>query len=155
MVHYDHPRPALAVDIALFQIKGDNPQILLIKRANSPFQGYFALPGGFVEMEESLVEAARRELQEETGIENIKLTQVRTFGAPHRDPRGRVVSVLFTGSLPDQHLFELQAASDAADAGWYPLHNLPDLAFDHEQMIAAALHTVGFPMNPEHEPPLE
>lgn len=94
-------------------------------------------------MEESLVEAARRELQEETGIENIELTQVRAFGAPHRDPRGRVVTVLFTGFLSHHPPSVLQAASDASAAGWHPVHDLPDLAFDHDQLIAAALQKAG------------
>ena len=149
MVHYDHPRPALAVDIALFRRQGEIPHILLIQRAKSPFQGQCALPGGFVEMEESLLAAARRELREETGIKNIDLTQVRAFGEPHRDPRGHVVSVLFTGILSSQHPSGLQAASDASQAGWHPVHDLPELAFDHEQMITAALQAAGFPTGRE------
>lgn len=143
MVHYEHPRPALAVDIALFRESPQNTQVLLIERAHSPFQGQFALPGGFVEIDESLAEAASRELREETGLKDIHLTQIRAFGSPHRDPRGRVVSILYAATLPEGRPLDLQAASDAADTAWYPLDDLPHLAFDHAEMIATAMQALG------------
>ena len=134
---YDYPRPAVTVDAAVFAISGGTVKILLIQRKHDPFAGFFALPGGFVEMDESLDHAAKRELAEETGLDGVPLTQLGAYGDVGRDPRGRVISVVFWGKLaapPDG----LRADSDAAALGWFPLAALPPLAFDHNKIITDA-----------------
>lgn len=145
MVTYTHPRPAVAVDIVLFTELQGACHVLLIKRARPPFQGQFALPGGFVEIDEPLAAAAERELKEETGLEGVNLTQIRAFGSPGRDPRGRVISIAFGAFLPPDQELTPQAASDAADAGWYPLSDLPPLAFDHGEIIHTAYQSLPNP----------
>jgi 8-oxo-dGTP diphosphatase len=136
MPSYEHPRPALTADVVLIA-GGERPAVLLVRRGKPPFEGRWALPGGFVEIDEDLEPAARRELAEETGVEAGPLLQVGAFGRPGRDPRGRVVSVAYTGA-PAADDAEPRPASDAADACWFPLDELPDLAFDHAEIIAAA-----------------
>jgi 8-oxo-dGTP diphosphatase len=112
-------------------------ELLLVRRGNEPFKGLWAFPGGFVEMEEDLPDAARRELREETGVELAELTQLGAWGAPGRDPRGRVISVVYLAELaPGEG--EPVAGDDAAEARWWPLVELPDLAFDHAEILAAA-----------------
>lgn len=142
MVTYKHPRPSVAVDIVLFKKMDQGTQVLLIRRAQQPFQGRYALPGGFIDMDESLREAAARELREETGLEGLALRQIQAFGAPDRDPRGRVISIAFGAYLPRGREPDLQAGSDAADAGWYPVRDLPPLAFDHAVIIKEALQSL-------------
>lgn len=132
-------RPALAVDIVLFSILDEELQILLIRRGEQPFRGAYALPGGFVRANESLEEAAFRELQEESNVRNVYLEQLFTFGDPGRDPRGRVVSTAYY-ALIDAGRQTLRAATDAAEAGWFPAARLPKLAFDHERIVKTALH---------------
>lgn len=135
---YEFPRPALTVDCVVFGFDGQGLQVLLIQRGIEPFLGAWALPGGFVRMEEDLEAAARRELEEETGLSNVFLEQLQTFGAPDRDPRGRVVSVAFYALVrPDQH--PATGGTDASDARWFPADGLPDLAFDHAAILTAAL----------------
>ena len=135
MYTYHHPRPAVSVDIVLFQKKNDSCQVLLIKRARNPFQGFYALPGGFVDEKETLESAAIRELEEETGVRDIQLTQIHTFSAPDRDPRGRVISTAYGAVINQENQLHIKAGSDAADAGWFNLADLPLLAFDHELVI--------------------
>ena len=108
--------------------------VLLVQRQNDPFQGKWALPGGFVDETEKVLDGAKRELREETGVENISLTQFGAYGDPGRDPRGRVVSVVYWSLLEKQP--EASAADDAADCKWFDLNELPDLAFDHAQILA-------------------
>jgi 8-oxo-dGTP diphosphatase len=108
--------------------------VLLVQRKHDPFQGKWALPGGFAGEDEKTLDAAKRELQEETGVENISLTQFGAYGDPDRDPRGRVVSVVYWSLLEKQP--EARAADDAADCKWFDLNDLPDLAFDHAQILA-------------------
>jgi len=135
---YEYPRPALTVDCVVFGFEGNGLHVLLIRRGLEPFLDSWALPGGFVEMDEDLETAARRELKEETSLENVYLEQLYTFGAPERDPRGRVVSVAFYALVrPDQH--PAQGDSDAREALWYPVKGLPALAFDHPLIIETAL----------------
>lgn len=134
---YSHPRPAVTVDIALFRHAGSGWEILLIQRAREPFKGNWALPGGFVDEMEPIEEAAARELQEECGIQDVELWQFRAFGDPHRDPRGHTISIGFMGIARDP-LGE-KAADDAASIQWFPVADLPDLAFDHPEIIAAAV----------------
>jgi 8-oxo-dGTP diphosphatase len=131
---YDYPRPCVTVDVLLFCTTGENLEILLIERRNPPFQGCWALPGGFVEMEESLEASARRELFEETGLEPLEIEQIGAFGDPDRDPRGRVITIAY-GCLTREKGQPPQAGDDAARAQWFLLSDLPDLAFDHEAII--------------------
>lgn len=132
-----YPRPSLTVDAAVFRIKNGIDQILLIERKFPPFQNSWALPGGFVDMDETLEQSAARELQEETGLTNIKLKQVKAFSSLERDPRGRTVSVLFWGKTDGKA--DTVAGDDAAKAQWFDLTNLPALAFDHQQVLEAAV----------------
>ena len=125
--------PLIAVDIVLFTIRERDLNLLLIRRLIPPFQGSYALPGGFVLEDESLDDAAKRELLEETGVENLYLEQLYTFGEPKRDPRGRVVTVAYYALVPPGQA--LQAGSDAAEADWFPLAKLPALAFDHKEIV--------------------
>jgi len=135
---YEYPRPALTVDCVVFGFDAMGLQVLLIRRGVEPFLGAWALPGGFVLMEENLEEAARRELEEETGLKGVFLEQLCTFGEPGRDPRGRVVSVTFYALVrPDQH--PARGDTDASDAAWFPAARLPALAFDHAAILAAGL----------------
>lgn len=113
-------------------------KILLIKRGNDPYKGSYALPGGFPEMDELLVEAAKRELFEETGLSKIELVQLKTFDAIDRDPRGRNVSVVFLGITSPQNS-NLIAGDDASEAGWFHINSLPNLAFDHHEVINYAI----------------
>ncbi len=129
---------ALAVDAVVFGYKNGQLYLLLIRRSLVPFQGQWALPGGFVREHESLEAAVERELREETGASINYLEQLFTFGQPERDPRKRVVSVAYFGMVnPDQ--FEIAAATDASDAQWHPVLQLPTLAFDHAQIVIYAL----------------
>ena len=133
---YEYPRPSVSVDIVLIT-KEARPRVLLIRRKKDPHAGKWAIPGGFIDMDETLEESARRELREETGLEVGRLEQLHSFGDPGRDPRGRVISVTFLGRI-DPAKVKLQAGDDAADAQWFPLQRLPPLAFDHREILAMA-----------------
>jgi len=135
---YDYPRPALTVDCVVFGYDAASLRVLLIQRASPPFARAWALPGGFVRMDETLDEAARRELREETSVSHLYLEQLYTFGALDRDPRERVVSVAYFAlvKLSDH---TIRAATDASDAAWFAVDELPTLAFDHESIVEAAL----------------
>ncbi len=135
---YQYPRAALTVDCVVFGLDDSELKVLLIQRALDPFKGRWALPGGFVRVEETVDQAARRELEEETGLKEVFLEQLFTFGAVNRDPRERVVSVAYY-ALVKLAAHETQAATDAADAKWYPVSQVPKLAFDHADILAAAL----------------
>ena len=134
---YDHPRPMVTVDIFLTRFNMDHLELLLIKRKNDPFKGQWALPGGYVEIDEPLEIAAKRELFEETGIENIPLYKLNVFGEPGRDPRGRTITVVYFGVIPYEISDVLKAGDDAVESQWFSLNNLPDLAFDHDHIIEA------------------
>lgn len=134
---YEHPRPALTVDIILFAKKIDALSILLIQRKHPPFKGMWAFPGGFVDMDETLVHAAIRELEEETGISGVKLEQFYTFDAINRDPRQRIISVVFVGVLNSEP--GIKAGDDAREAKWFGTEELPQLAFDHDEILKKAL----------------
>lgn len=130
---YQYPRPALTVDIAVFNKKEGTDKILLINRKNDPFAGMWALPGGFVDMDETVESAAARELFEETNLSDFPLKQFHVFSEVERDPRGRTVSVVFTGFLKEYQ--EVKAKDDAQEASWFDVKKLPALAFDHNQII--------------------
>jgi len=132
----------VTVDSLVFKPQDNNSYlILLVKRGNEPYKGQYALPGGFPEMDELLADAAIRELHEETGLSNISLKPLSTFDAVNRDPRGRNISVAFYGFANADA--EATAGDDAADAKWFPLKNLPKLAFDHEHMVEFAIDKLG------------
>ena len=139
---YQYPRPLVTVDVVVFTSQTTRQDVLLIQRGQEPFQGAWALPGGFVEMDESLEEAAIRELEEETGLEVVYLEQLQTYGDPGRDPRGRVISVAYCTLLPSRSIQHIQGGGDASQARWYPVDELPDLVFDHNQIITDALNWV-------------
>lgn len=134
---YTHPRPALSVDIVVFHSEGDRLQVLLVRRGQPPFAGCWALPGGFVGIDESLDDAARRELEEETGVRQAEVRQFYAYGDPDRDPRGRVVTVAYYALIPGK--VPVQGGDDAAEARWFAVDDLPELAFDHAQIIHDAL----------------
>lgn len=134
MYCYDYPRLMLTVDIALINKKSNEVFILLIKRANEPYKDLWALPGGFVDMDETLIDAAKRELFEETGITETDLKQFYTYGDLNRDPRGRTVSVVYYAFV-NQNNTNAVAGDDAAETNWFSLKNLPQLAFDHQKII--------------------
>ena len=135
---YQYPRAALTVDCVVFGFDGGELKVLLIQRGLEPFKAQWALPGGFVRVEETLHDAARRELAEETGLQDVFLEQLYTFGEIKRDPRERVVSVAYY-ALVKLSNHKARAATDAATAEWFPVSKLPKLAFDHAGIVAAAL----------------
>lgn len=133
-VSYDYPRPALTVDVVL-ATREPQPRVLLIKRAKDPFAGKWALPGGFVDENERLIDAARRELVEETGVTVTDLEQLCAAGDPGRDPRGWTVSVIFFARVDE---LAAKGADDATEAGWFRMDKLPELAFDHAAILKRA-----------------
>jgi 8-oxo-dGTP diphosphatase len=135
---YDHPRPSVTVDTVIFWQQPRQTKVLLIKRSSDPYKDKWAFPGGFIEMDETLEASALRELEEETGLTNIKLEQLGAYGDPDRDPRGRVISVAFMGVISGSEP-KAKAASDAAEAEWMDVEELPALAFDHDKIMKAAL----------------
>ena len=136
MACYKYPRPALTVDAVVFKNENDKTFVLLIQRKNPPYQNKWALPGGFVDMDETLEATAARELMEETGIADVQLQQLHAFSSLERDPRGRNVSVVFWGILQSEK--SPLAGDDAADARWFSLDDLPPLAFDHQEVLQMA-----------------
>ena len=141
---YDHPRAALTSDCVVFGFDGDNLNILLVQRGVEPFKESWALPGGFLKMDETTEECAERELEEETGISGVFMRQIKTFSSLDRDPRGRVITIAYY-ALINPYLFnrvKVTGGDDIADAGWFPIENVlanTSLAFDHYEIIAAAI----------------
>ena len=134
---YEYARPALTIDCVVFGLDDEDLKVLLIERDQPPFAGKWALPGGFVHVDESLDDAARRELMEETSLQNVFLEQLYTFGALDRDPRERVVSVAYY-ALVDLFSHRVQAATDARRAAWFAVDDVPALAFDHDAVLRMA-----------------
>ena len=134
---YRYPRPALTVDCVVFGLDEQDLKVLLIQRALDPFAGCWALPGGFVDVAETLDDAARRELEEETGLRIRFLEQLYTFGDVVRDPRERVVTVAYY-ALVRLDEYPIRAASDARDTAWFPVCSPPPLAFDHQHILRTA-----------------
>ena len=154
-----YERPSVTVDVVIFSILDEELKVLLIKRKIWPYEGMWAIPGGFVKMDESLETAAYRELAEETGVtsENVYLEQLYTFGQPDRDPRTRVITVTYF-ALVSADKISAQAADDAEDVAWFSVYRLPPLAFDHADILNYALtrlrykleySAVGFQLLPE------
>lgn len=130
---YKYARPALTVDAIVTAEKNGVIWVLLIRRKFDPFAGDWALPGGFVDMDETLVESCSRELREETGLEGVELEQFFTFDSLDRDPRGRTISVVFSGLIDAP--VPLNGADDAEEAKWFPIISLPEMAFDHNIIL--------------------
>ncbi len=154
---YDYARPALTVDCVVFGYDAEDLKVLLIQRDLEPFAGKWALPGGFVHLDETLDDAARRELREETGLTDLFLEQLYTFGALERDPRERVVSVAYY-ALVELFSHPVHADTDARNAAWFTVDDTPPLAFDHAEILAVAharirgkvrYQPIGFELLPE------
>lgn len=140
----DYPKPSVTVDIVLFSFNRGELHVLLIKRNREPFKDHWALPGGFVNKNEKLEDAAARELFEETGLKGIYLEQLYTFGDPGRDPRGWTISVAYFAIVSTDLSNKIHAGDDAADAAWFDVYRLPSLAFDHERIIRYALQRLHY-----------
>ncbi|MEA3460729.1 MAG: NUDIX hydrolase [Bacteroidota bacterium] len=137
---YEYPRPAVTADVAVLRLL-ELPEILLIQRKDPPFKELWALPGGFMEMEETLEEAARRELMEETGIRAGELIRFDTYDRPGRDPRGRTITQVFV-MIWKPEMGMPKAGSDAASLQWFGLNDLPELAFDHKEIVADVIRMI-------------
>ena len=154
----DYERPSVTADVVLFTLRDKDLQVLLVRRGRWPYEGAWAIPGGFVHMDESLAAAAQRELKEEAGVTDVYLEQLYTFGDPDRDPRTRVITVAYMAVVSADQI-SLRAGTDAADARWWSMSSLPRvLAFDHARILAYALTrlrykleytAVGFQILPE------
>ena len=132
---YDWPRPMVSVDAVVFGFFRNEAKVLLINRGNEPFKGQWALPGGFVDIDEELEDAVVRELEEETGLVDVPLEQMHTFGDVGRDPRGRQITIVFMG-IATKGQNKIKAGDDAAEVRWFDIKNLPkDLAFDHNEVV--------------------
>lgn len=134
---YQHERPAVTVDCVVFGLDEDDLKVLLIQRAQDPFKDCWALPGGFARVGESLEETARRELEEETGLTRVFLEQLYTFSDPKRDPREHVVSIAYY-ALVNLSEHQVQASTDASNAAWFSIDDIPRLAFDHDLILETA-----------------
>lgn len=152
---YKYPHPAVTTDCVIFGFNGKKLQVLLIKRGIEPFKGRWAFPGGFIKMHETAEEGARRELREETGLENAYIQQFHTFSDPHRDPRERVITIAFYALVKIQ---DVKGGDDAVAAQWFPLDEIPALAFDHDYILRMAIQKlreeihfqpIGFELLPE------
>ena len=153
--HYKYPHPSVTTDCVIFGFDGTNLNVLLVERGVEPYKGRWALPGGFLKMDESAETGARRELFEETGLKTGYIRQFHTFTDPERDPRERVITIAFYALV---RISEVQGGDDAAQAGWFPVDNVPALAFDHDLILRRAtdelrkqihFEPIGFELLPE------
>ena len=133
-----YEQPAVTVDLVLFTVNADTLKVMLVRRAEEPFAGYWSIPGGFLQVGESLEDAALRVLQEKTGVENVYLEQLYTFGNPERDPRARVITVTYFALIPWQDLVQPES-SKVTDLTWNSVDRLPKLAFDHREILVYAV----------------
>ena len=137
LIDYDpnrYERPSVTVDVVIFSLLDNDLQVLLVKRKYAPFAGFWAIPGGFVRLDESLEDAAARELAEETGVTGVFIEQLYTFGNPHRDPRTRVITVAYFALVPHDAINH-RPGDDASEIGWFSMNHLPELAFDHQEIL--------------------
>ncbi len=146
MYQYKHPHPAVTTDIVIFTIDQQRLELLLIRRKDEPYKDCWALPGGFVDVDEDLEICAMRELQEETSVTGVYLEQLYAFGKPGRDPRERVISVAYYALVPIDYL-QIRAASDAKEVAWFSLDDLPLLAFDHDTIVSMAHERLASKLN--------
>lgn len=155
MYTYKYPHPAVTTDCIIFTFTDSRLKVLLIRRGLEPYKGCWALPGGFIKPEESADQCAMRELREETSLTVSHMRQFHTFSAPDRDPRERVITIAYYALIPHS---EVMGGDDAAEADWFEVKDLPDLAFDHEEILRKALEDlrrrihfepVGFELLPE------
>ena len=136
----DYPKPAVTADIVIFTIKDNDLKVLLVKRGQEPFKDKWALPGGFVRLSESLEEAAKRELEEETGVKDVYLEQLYSFGDPKRDPRGRTITVAYFALINSEKAKQkLKPTADVKKARWFLISSIPQLAFDHNKILKYAI----------------
>ena len=133
---YPFPRPSVTTDCVIFGYDGKNLQLLLVARGIPPFKGMWALPGGYLQMDEDAIDGAKRELFEETGLRDAYIEQFRTFSAVDRDPRGRVITIAHLALV---RISEVKGGDDAAKAQWFPLKDVPQLAFDHDMILREAM----------------
>ena len=133
---YKYPHPAVTTDCVIFGFDGEELKVLLIERGITPYKGPWAFPGGFLNPNETAEEGARRELREETGLDSAHIEQLRTYSTPDRDPRERVITIAYIALVRIQ---DVRGGDDAADAGWFPVENVPPLAFDHGEILRDAL----------------
>ena len=140
---YKYPQIAVTVDIILFAKENDEVSVLLIQRNNPPFENMWAFPGGFVDIDETLENAALREFEEETGITGIELKQFYTVDTVDRDPRQRTISVVFTGYTPSKNIF-YAADDDAKNVSWFKINEIEELAFDHKEILEKAIKELLF-----------
>ena len=138
---YEWPRPMVTTDAVVFCNVHGRVKLLLIRRGKEPFKGKWAFPGGFVEMDEELEVSAARELAEEAGLKGVKLEQMHTFGTIGRDPRGRQISVAFIGIVEAEQM-DVKAGDDAVEVKWFDIDDLPEMAFDHNQMAEMAIRKI-------------
>lgn len=141
MYTYQYPRPAVTADIVVLHRSAEGVKILLIERRNNPYAGCWALPGGFVDENEDLLDSANRELREETSLTGLELHQFQAFGTPGRDPRGHTITIAYWGVTDKPE--SARADDDAKSLRWFPIDNLPPLAFDHDKIIALGLKVAG------------
>lgn len=134
--HYKYPHPSVTTDCVIFGFDGEGMKVLLIQRGGEPHKGKWAFPGGFLNMDESAEQGALRELEEETGLKDAYIRQFHAFSAPDRDPRERVITIAYYALVRIQ---EVKGGDDAADARWFALDEIPELAFDHDEMLKTAL----------------
>jgi 8-oxo-dGTP diphosphatase len=155
MYCYKYPHPAVTTDCVIFGFDGERLQVLLVEHGIEPYKGKWAFPGGFLKMDETAEEGALRELREETGLERAYIQQFHTFSDPHRDPRERVITIAYYALVKIQ---EVHGGDDAASASWFPLSEIPSLAFDHDYILRMAtqrlreeihFQPVGFELLPE------
>lgn len=152
---YEYPRPSVTTDCVIFGYDGKDLKVLLVRRGIEPFKGAWAFPGGYLQMDESALDGARRELKEETGLEDAYMEQFHTFSDVDRDPRGRVITIAHYALVK---ISEVHGGDDAADAGWFSLNEIPPLAFDHDHILRMAMsrlrerihfEPIGFELLPE------
>lgn len=139
---YKYPHPAVTADCVLFGFDASGLSVLLVERAHEPFKGCWAFPGGFMNIDETAEQCAARELEEETGIQSIPMEQLMTVSTVNRDPRERVISVVFLAVI-DRVGCKVRAGDDARDVRWFPIDGIPPLAFDHEAILRVAVSTLG------------